>query len=227
MVGRIGRENINRIAADTEHVAFKGDVVALIADLDELFHQLLTVFLHARAQGDDHVFVVDGVAQAVDAGHGGHHDDVPPLKEGGGGAVAQALDLVIDCRVLFDIGVRVGDIGLGLVVVVVGNEIFYGVFREKFPEFAAKLGSQGLVVGQHQGRTVELFDDGGHGKGLTGAGDAQQDLLLHPASETLGQLFDGLGLVPCGAVGRVKFEIHKFLRFICQKLSQAGFELRA
>ena len=85
--------------------------------------------------------------------------------------MAQALDLVIDGAVLFDIGICRGDIGFGLVVVVVGDKIFYRVVREKLPEFGAELGRQGFVVGQDQGGAVQPLDDVGHGKGLSGAGD--------------------------------------------------------
>jgi hypothetical protein len=79
--------------------------------------------------------------------------------------------------VLFDIGVRVGDVRLRLVVVVVGDEIFHGVVGEKLLELAAQLGGQRLVVGQHQRGALHLLDDLGHGIGLAGAGDAQQHLL--------------------------------------------------
>ena len=80
--------------------------------------------------------------------------------------MAQALDLVVDGGVLFDEGIRVGDIRLRLVVVVVGDEIFHGVVREELPELLAQLGCQGLVVGQHQGGPLDPFDDLGHGIGL-------------------------------------------------------------
>ena len=80
--------------------------------------------------------------------------------------MAQPLDLVVDGAVLFDKGVRMGDVGLGLVIVVIGDEILHGVFREELLELAAKLGGQGLVVGQNQSGPVQPCDDIGHGKGL-------------------------------------------------------------
>ena len=73
-----------------------------------------------------------------------------------------------------------GDIGLRLVVVVVGHEILHRVVGEEFLELGAQLGGQGLVVGQHQGGTLHLLDDLGHGEGLARAGDAQQGLLVQP-----------------------------------------------
>ena len=126
--------------------------------------------------------------------------------------MAQALDLVVDGRVLLDIGVRVGNIRLGLVVVVVTDEVFDRVFREKFAEFRAELGREGLVMRQNEGRAVDFFDDGRHREGLAGAGDAEQDLLAQAVSDALGQRLDRLGLVARGAVWCVKFEIHNVLR---------------
>ena len=87
--------------------------------------------------------------------------------------MAQAVYLVVDSAVLFDIGIGAGDIGLRLVVVVVGDEIFHGVIREKRAELGAELGGQRLIVGQHQRRAVALGDDVRHGKCLAGTGDTQ------------------------------------------------------
>ena len=93
--------------------------------------------------------------------------------------MAQTLDFVIDGGILLNIGVRVGDIGFGLVVIVVGNEIFHRIIGEKLPKFGAKLGGKGLVVGEHKGRAVELGDNIRHGEGLARTCHTQQNLFLH------------------------------------------------
>ena len=77
----VGRENLHRVAPDAEHVAFKGQVVSLVADLHKLAQKLVKVPGLAGPERDDHVGVVNGVAQAIDAGDGGHHDHIPPLKQ--------------------------------------------------------------------------------------------------------------------------------------------------
>ena len=205
----VGGIDLHGVAADAEVVAGEVDVVALIADVHELAHQLFPRLFHARAQGDDHVLVVDRVAQTVDAGNRGEHDHVSPLEEGGCRTVAQALDLVIDGGVLFNIRVRVGDVCLRLIVIIVGNEVFHRVFREKLPEFRTKLGGERFVVRQHQRRTVQLLDHGSHGEGLAGAGDAQQNLRRHPLLDPARQGADGLRLVAGGGIGRMQFEIHR------------------
>ena len=53
--------------------------------------------------------------------HRGDHDDVAPGEQAVGGRVPQPLDLVVDRGVLLDVGVRLRDVRLGLVVVVVAR----------------------------------------------------------------------------------------------------------
>ncbi len=92
---RVGGEYLDGVAAHAEHVALKGNVVALVAYLDELAQQLVKAAGLPRAERDDHALVVYRVAEAVDARHGGDDYHVAALKEAGGRAVAQALDLVV------------------------------------------------------------------------------------------------------------------------------------
>ena len=90
-----------------------------------------------------------------------------------------------------------GDIGLGLVVVVVGDEVLHRVVGEELLELGAQLGGQGLVVGQHQGGPLDRLDDLGHGEGLARTGDAQQGLLIQPVFDACRQGGNGLGLIAC------------------------------
>ena len=71
------------------------------------------------------------IADAIDAGDGGDDDHIIALKKGAGGGVAHAVDLLVDGAFLLDEGVGAGDIGFRRVVIVIGDEIFHGVFREK------------------------------------------------------------------------------------------------
>ena len=151
-------------------------------------------------QGDHHLLKIVRLPQTVDAADGGHHDHVPPLQQRGGGAQPQAVDFLIDGGVLFNKGIRVGDICLRLVVVVVGHEVFHRVVGEELLELLAQLGGQDLIVGQHQGGPLDGLDDLGHSVGLARAGDAQQDLLPQAVLDALGKPGDGLWLVAGGGV---------------------------
>ena len=90
-----------------------------------------------HTQRNHHAFIVDGVTQTVQTANRGHHDHVPPLKKCGRGTVTQAVNLLIDGRILFDIGVRMGNIGFRLIVVVVGDEILHRVIWKKLPKLGA------------------------------------------------------------------------------------------
>ena len=75
----VGGENFDHVAADAELVPGEIDVVAFILELYQLGKKLVPRFYHARPQGNNHVAVVDGVAEAVNAGNARHDDDVSPL----------------------------------------------------------------------------------------------------------------------------------------------------
>ena len=217
----VGRVQLHRVPPDPEHVPLKGDVVALVADLHQPPQQLVPVPLGPHPEGHHQLGEVVRFAQAVDAGHGGHHDHVPPLQQRAGSTEPQPVDLVIGRGVLGDIGVGVGDIRLRLIVVVVGDEVLHGVVGKELLELGAQLGRQGLVVGQDQSGPLDLFDDLGHGEGLAGAGDAQQHLLLQSVLDPRRQGGDGLRLVTGGLVFRDHFKFrHSFLSAVCSSLGR-------
>jgi len=124
--------------------------------------------------------------------------------------MAQAVDLVVDGAVLFNIGIRAGDIGFGLVVIVVGHEILHRIVREKRPELGAELRRQRFIVGQHQRGAVALGDHVRHSEGLAAAGHTQQGLAAVAALHALHKLLDGLRLVARRGIVRDQME-----GFIC------------
>ena len=196
----ISRDDLQHVAAHPERAAVEVHVVALVVDL----HQAAGKGLHVQAlpglHRHHHLGVVLWRAQAVDAGHRGHDEHVAPGQQGVGRGVAELLDLVVDGRVFFYVEVRMREIGLGLVVVVVGHEVFHRVVREELAELVVELGGQGLVGGQHQGRPVHRGHHPGHGEGLARAGDAQEHLVAHALPQAGHDLGNGLGLVAGGRV---------------------------
>ena len=109
--------------------------------------------------------------------------------------MAQPVDLVVDRAVLLDVRVGRGEVGLGLVVVVIGDEVLDPVLREELAELRGELGGEALVGRQHQRRPLHLRDHVGDGERLPRAGDAQQRLEPVPRSTPVDQRFDRLGLV--------------------------------
>src|SRR3989338_3957130 len=197
----VGRKDFHLVAAHAEGAAAEL-FAALVLDFDELPHQLLPRKALAALDQQQHPVVGLGRAQAVDAGDAGDDDRVAPLKQRPGGGHAQLVELVVDGGFFLDVEVGGWEVGLGLVVVVVADEVLDGVVGEEAAELVEELGGQGLVVGQHEGGAVDLLDDLGHGVGLAGAGDAEQHLVLFGVAETAPQGLDGLGLVGVTGSGK-------------------------
>ena len=80
--------------------------------------------------------------------------------------------MLIDGSVFFDIGVARRNVGLGLIVVVIGNEILHSVIREKFPHLGIKLSGERFVWCQNQRRSAKLGNNMSHRERLPRAGDA-------------------------------------------------------
>ena len=73
-------------------------------------------------------------------------DDVAAADQGASGGEAQPVDVLVDLRVLLDVDVALRNIGFGLVIVVIADEVFDGVFREKTFEFMIELGRESFIV---------------------------------------------------------------------------------
>ena len=112
--------------------------------------------------------------------------------------MAQTVDLVVDTGVLLYVGVGLGHVRLGLVVVVIGDEVLHPVVGEELAELVGQLGGQGLVGGDDQRGTLGLLDGPGHGGGLAGAGDPQKRLEPLPLLQAPGQRRDRRRLIAGG-----------------------------
>ena len=190
-----GRDDLDHIAPHPEGAPFKINLVAIVLDLHQLFQDGVALHLLPYPERQHHVVIFLRRAQTVNAADAGHDDHVPAFKESAGGAVAQLINLVVDRGILFNIGIRLGNIGFRLVIIVVGNKVFHGIFREECFQLAGQLRRQSLVVGDDQGRLAYLVDDLGHGISLACTGSAQQHLTVHALLQSLYQFGNGLGLV--------------------------------
>ena len=103
--------------------------------------------------------------------------------------------LVVYHSILLYIHILARDIRLGLIVIVVGHEIFYRVVGKKLSELAAKLSRQSFIVRQHQRGTVHAGNNVRHSKGLTRARNAKKRLHSLALLDTLYQRVYRLGLI--------------------------------
>src|SRR5213078_2769162 len=145
-------------------------------------------------------------ADAVDARHGSDDDHVAPGDERRGGREPEAGDVVVLGRILLDVEVGLRDVRLGLVVVVVRDEVLDRVVGEELPELVAELRRQRLVVRDHERRLLDLLDDPGHGRGLAGSGRAQQRLVALAGPNAVREHLDRLRLVAGRRIGGRCFE---------------------
>ena len=195
-----GGHDVEHVALDAEGAAQKLGVIPRVLQLGEMREDVALVDGFAAREVQPHLPILAGVAKTVDAGDGSDDDGVAPLEDGLGGGEAHLLDVFVDGGVFFDEGVGGGDVGFRLVVVVVGDEVFHRVVREKFAHFAVKLRGEGLVRRENQRRTLRTRDDVRHGEGFAGAGNAEQGLLGKAVFKAFQQLLDGGGLVAGGLV---------------------------
>ena len=199
-------DDFDCVATHAEGAACEGHVVAHVLHGDEAAQQCVAVDDHAALEFDHarHVFL--GGAEAVDAGHGGDDDRVAPREQRVRGAVAQPLDLIVDRGILLDEGVRLGDVGFGLVVVVVGDKVLDGVARQQLAELGRKLRGERLVGFQDQRGTLQLLDEPGGGRALARTRRTHEDDVLLAIADARSQLTDRLRLVARRRVGRDDLE---------------------
>ena len=129
-------------------------------------------------------------ADTVDARHRRDDHHVVAFEQRARRRMAHAVDLLVDRGFLLDIGVGARDVGLGLVVVVVRDEILDRVVGKEALELAIELRRQRLVRREDQRRALRRLDHLRHREGFAGAGDAEQHLLAVVALHALDQFGD-------------------------------------
>ena len=175
----VGQENVNGISLYAESSTLELRTRAAVQPTDQRMKEGVAPPLLSHFQRN-HAFVeFHRIADAVDAADGGHDDDVAPAAEQRrGGAQPELFDFLVDGEVFLDVGVGRGDVRLGLVIVVVADEVLHEVVGEEFLELAVELSGEGLVVAQDQGGPSGLSDDVGHREGFAGPRDAEEGLRL-------------------------------------------------
>src|SRR5207248_3416568 len=114
---------------------------------------------------------------------------------------------LVDRRVLLDVEVLLRDVRLGLVVVVVGDEVLDRVLREELAELVAELRRQRLVVGDHESRPLHLLDRERHRGRLARARDPEQRLEPLAGGESLSETIPSLRLIGYWRICRVDLEL--------------------
>ena len=172
-------------------------VIALVLHAHQLGDGIALADFVARANRHHHSVVALGLTDTVDGRDSSHHDHVAPLQDAFGATQAHLLDVLVDGAVFFNEQIALRHIGFGLVIVIVTDEIFDRVLREKLAEFAVKLGGQGFVGRKDDGGTAHARNHIGHGEGFARARHTQQGLEDFAIVDAFDQFVDRSGLVPC------------------------------
>ncbi len=191
----IDRDDLDGVTAHSEGAAGEGEVVAGVLDVDEVTKQALSIDRVADTQPYHAVDVLLRGAETVDGRDGRHHDGVAPSQKAVGGGVPEALDLVVDRRVLLDVGVGLRDVGLRLVVVVVRHEVLDRVVRQKLSELIGQLGGEGLVRRHDEGRSLQPLHEPRCGGRLARASRAEEHDVGLTRPDPLLELVDRVWLV--------------------------------
>ncbi len=186
---------LDDIAAHAEGAALEVDVVVRVLEIDELVEHGVAVDLLAAAQRKHRRLIRLRRAQAENTGDGRDQKHVAAADEIAGGREAQAIEVVVARGILLDVDVALRDVGLGLVIVVIADEVTDGIVGEQPLELLVKLGGQCLVVADNESRPVQAGHGLGHRVGLARAGDAHEDLEPLAIAQRAGQLIDRLRLI--------------------------------
>ena len=189
---------LDGVAAHAELAAAQRGVVALVLHVDELSKDRALVALLTDMRDEELALVLLRVAHAVDAGDRRDDDDVSAGEQSRSRSVAKAVDLVVDRAVLLDVGVARREVRLGLVVVVVRDEVLDSVVREELAELVGKLRGERLVRCEHERGALHLLDRPRDRGALAAARDAQQRLEAIAALDAFGELLDRVRLVSGG-----------------------------
>ena len=187
--------DLQRVPPHTEVAPRHVVVVALVLHVHELADQAAAAALLALPDVGHEALVLLGRAQAEDARDRRHYEHVAPGQQGPRGRVAQPVELLVDVGLLLDVRVRARHVRLGLVVVVVADEVLDGVLGEEFLKLRRELGRQRLVVRDDQRGPVQALYHAGHRERLTAARHAEQCLVPQPLRQALREPRDGLRLV--------------------------------
>jgi len=196
----VGGKDFDYVAAHPKGPAPEVVIVPLVENLDKAARDVLAGDVLAFFEQKQHAVISLGRPQTVDAAHRTDDDRVAAFEQGACRRETKLVELFVDGCFFFDVEVARGDIGLGLVVVVITDEVFHRVTGEELLELVVELGGEGFVMRQDEGWAIGFLDNLGHGEGLAGAGDAEEHLVFFSRSEAIHQFFNRAGLIAAGLV---------------------------
>src|ERR1700730_17827062 len=205
----VGRINFDHIAANAESASAKV-FGALVLNFKELAEDGFAGYGLAFFDELHHAVIRFGRTETVNAGDRGDHDYVAAFEQRTRRAHAQLVELIVDGGFFFDVGIARGNVGFGLVIIVIADKIFDGIVGEERAKFVEKLRGESLVVRQDDGGAINLLDHLGHGERFAGTSDTEQDLVAVSVIYPTDEIGNRFGLVAARLVitGKLKVHLH-------------------
>ncbi len=197
-LGMLRGEDVEHVASHAERAALELELVSLVLHRHQARNDVALRHLLFLAHVKDHAVIVDRIADTVDARDSRDDHGVLALEQRLGRRQPHLLDVLVDARVLLDVEITRRNVGLGLVVVVVRDEILDGILGKELAHLRVELRREGLVGSEDQRRTAEARDDVRHGERLTRAGNTEESLVRESVANAIDELLDRLGLIARG-----------------------------
>ena len=205
----IRKKNIHGIPLDSEGTMRQIQLSPAVENVHQLEKQLISrnpiTFLKF-----DYIFCkFFWISYPINTRNRCYHNHVPSArKQSGRCTEPEFFNFFIDRKILFDVGTRTGNKGFWLVIIVIRNEVFYGIFWKKLLEFTVKLCCQSFVVTQDQCRFLGLLNQVGNRKSLARACHTEQNLCRIAIVHAFYKLGDSLWLVTSWLIFGSEFEFH-------------------
>ncbi len=152
VLGVFGRKDVDHIAAHAKGAAPEIGLVPRVLHLGQPADRVALRQRIAFLQVQDHAVVLGRIADAVDRRHRRHDHAVRALEDRLRRRQAHLLDVLVDRAVLLDVEVARRNVRLGLVIVVVRDEVLDRVVRKELAEFGVQLRGERLVGCEHERR---------------------------------------------------------------------------
>ncbi len=104
--------------------------------------------------------------------------------------MAHSVNGIVNGRIFFNIGICLGQIGFGLVIIVITHKVGNCIGRKKGFKLIVQLSRKGFIVGNHQRGFLEPFNHVGHGKGFSRTRYPKENLVLSALLDPMGELIN-------------------------------------
>ncbi len=141
----MGRKNVHDVTAHTKRAPVKIDVIALVLNIHQASQNVVARHFHLIVEQHQHAGVVLGRANAIDARHTRHHDDILALQQRARGRMAKFVNVFVNCGVFFDVRIRTRHVGFGLVVIVVADKVLNRIVRKQTDKLIVELCRQRFI----------------------------------------------------------------------------------